>query len=241
MSMEIDLYNIDYHFASPIFSYKRPDFLSSVKKIFNEYVDRAKEKQTDKVYPGIMTELMSNDDRIVDFVRYINNIAWDVLDRQGYDMSNLNTYSDIWGQFHPYSSSMERHFHGAGTQLTGFYFLDTPPDSSTTFFHDPRSAKVYGNLPIKVNTPLTPAYNDIFYAPEPGDLIFCNAWLEHSFTRNRSMLPFNFIHINVNIIAKDNSLNYNANPVDNNTTVDNNNSKSTEISWKLPESGPVIV
>jgi hypothetical protein len=187
-----------------------------------------------------MTEEMSNDDRIEDFVRYINNMAWDVLDRQGYDMSNFNTYSDIWGQYHPFTSSMERHFHGAGTQLTGFYFLDTPPDSSTTFFHDPRSAKVYGNLPIKANSPLTPAYNDVYYKPEPGDLIFSNAWLEHSFTRNRSNLPFNFIHININILMKDVTQTPSTNIVDNNTTV-NNNSKSTEISWTLPESGPVIV
>jgi hypothetical protein len=76
--------------------------------------------------------------------------------------------------------------------------------------------------------------------PEPGDLIFSNAWLEHSFTRNRSNLPFNFIHININILMKDVTQTPSTNIVDNNTTV-NNNSKSTEISWTLPESGPVIV
>jgi hypothetical protein len=201
--MEIDLYEKDYHFSSPIFRHKRPDFLPSVKAVFSEYVDNIKKEYSDNVYPGIMTHEMSNDDRIENFVRYVNNIAWDILDRQGYDMSNFNTYSNIWGQYHPYTSSMEKHFHGSGSQLTGFYFLDTPPESSTAFFHDPRSVKVYSNLPVKADGPLTPAYNDVYYIPEPGDFIFSNSWLEHSFTRNKNLLPFNFIHINVNILLKE--------------------------------------
>ena len=181
-----------------------------------------------------MTELINDDNRIEDFVRYVNNISWDILDRQGYDMSSFGTYSYIWGQYHPYTSSMERHNHGAGTQLTGFYFLDTPPDSSVLDFHDPRSAKVYGNLPIKPNNPLTPAYNDVYYIPEPGDLIFSNAWLEHSFVRNRSQLPFNFIHININILqdasAEGNNSNINS---------DSDNNAPVHINWNTTE--PVIV
>jgi len=112
----------------------------------------------------------------------------------------------MWGQYHPYSSSMEKHSHGYGAHLTGFYFLDTPDDSSTMYIHDPRSVKVHSDLPIRESLDLTLAHSTVYYTPKPGDLVFTNSWLEHSFTRNASKQPYNFIHINVSVVPRQNAL-----------------------------------
>jgi uncharacterized protein (TIGR02466 family) len=205
MNLEIDSFDIDYHFASPVFRYKKPEFLTSVNTVFNNYLNSIRQqKQTSDLYPGIMTEIMSGDERIEDFVKYISDISWDVLNKQGYDMDQFYTdASEMWGQHHPYASSMEKHSHGAGTQLTGFYFLNTPSDSSAMYIYDPRAVKAYSNLPIRDGEALTSAHTSVYYNPLPGDLIFTNSWLEHSFTKNASKQPYNFIHINVKVVPRE--------------------------------------
>jgi hypothetical protein len=100
---------------------------------------------------------------------------------------------------------MEHHIHGLDVQLCGFYFLDTPDDSSRVFFHDPRAVKVYAGLPERSSDVLTSAHNMVYYIPKPGDIFFTNAWLAHSFSRNASQQPFNFIHINVRVMYKENT------------------------------------
>ena len=206
MKLEIDSYDIDHHFASPVFRYNKPEFLNSVRPVFQEYINRIKhEKYPSDPYPGIMTEILSKDERIEDFLKYVSDISWDVLNKQGYNMDMFYTdASEMWGQFHPRTSSMEKHSHGLGTYLSGFYFLETPEDSSTMFIHDPRSVKIHSDLPIRDGNELTFAHPSVYYNPSPGDLIFTNSWLEHSFSRNASHQPYTFIHMNVKVVSRQN-------------------------------------
>jgi hypothetical protein len=204
MKYEIDNFAIDNHFSSSVYRVHKPEFLDIVRPVFNDFLEISKREQDpNPVYPGIMTGLISEDERATPFVQYVSNISWDVLDRQGYDMSNFYTNAmEMWGQHHPYRSSMENHIHGSSTQLVGFYFLDTPSESSSLSIHDPRAVKVYASLPVKESNKCLSSYNIITYSPEPGDLIFTNSWLAHSFTRNVSQTPYNFIHINVSVVSR---------------------------------------
>lgn len=204
MTLEIDNFDIDYHYATPIFRFNKSEFLESVKTVFSEHVEKAKkDKNTDDPYPGIMTEIISGDERIEDFAKYVSDISWDVLNKEGYNMDLFYTdASEMWGQFHPRFSSMEKHSHGYGNYLTGFYFLDTPVDSSQMYIHDPRAVKLHSDLPMRESDNITFATQSIYYEPKPGDIIFINSWLEHSFTRNKSNLPYNFIHINVRLVPR---------------------------------------
>jgi hypothetical protein len=206
MELEIDKFNVDLHFASPVFRHTKTEFLDIVRPVFNEYVERLKkDKDKNDPYPGIMTEFLSLDERIEPFLKYVSDISWDVLNKQGYDMDLFYTdASELWGQHHPFTSNMEKHSHGQGTYLTGFYFLDTPENSSQMHIYDPCPTKTILNLPIRQTEELTIGHSSVYYEPKPGDLIFTNSWLEHSFTRNASQLPYNFIHINVRIIPRQN-------------------------------------
>jgi hypothetical protein len=206
MNLNLDLYTVDNHFSSSVTRANIPEFLSTVKPVFEEYVKRSNSNQVNRnpVYPGIMTELLGADERIESFVQYVSDISWEILNHQGYNMDLFYTdASDMWGQYHPYSSNMEQHTHGRGVQLCGFYFLETPANSSKMFIHDPRSAKVQIGLPERQSDSITHAHSLINYTPEPGDLIFTNSWLSHSFSRNSSHLPYSFIHINVRVVNRD--------------------------------------
>jgi len=205
MALEINNFNVDYHFATPIFRYSKPEFLESVKTVFNEYINKIKhEKDTNDPYPGIMTELLSGDERVEEFLKYVSDISWDVLNKQGYNMDLFYTdASEMWGQYHPRTSSMEKHSHGQGSYLTGFYFLDTPVDSSKMFIYDPCVIKGILNLPLRQTEELTSAHSTVYYSPKPGDLFFTNSWIDHSFTRNVSELPYNFIHINIKVVPRE--------------------------------------
>ena len=195
----------DLHFTSSIYNAYKPEFISAIKPVFDEYVSiLKKDKDTNDVYPGIMTTLMNSDVRVEAFSRYVADVAWDILDSQGYNVDNFYTYIQaMWGQHHPRTSNMEQHSHGENSQLVGFYFIDVPDDSSQAFFYDPRAVKTYAGLPIKNTENLKTAHDSVYYVPKAGDFIITNSWLAHSFTRNKNTEPFNFIHFNIGVVAAD--------------------------------------
>jgi hypothetical protein len=201
MEYDFNNYAVDVHFPTLVYRNNRADFLHVLKPLFDEYVDKSEKiNSRDKIYPVIMTGDMANDERIINFSNYVAQIAWEVLNAQGYFMDSfLTTIRSIWGQNHGKYSSMDYHFHGDG-KLCGFYFIDTPENSSNLIIHDPKQTKIITGLPVRSSEKLTPAHDFVYYNPKPGDLFLTNGWLPHSFTRNGSDLPFNFLHINFDVI-----------------------------------------
>jgi uncharacterized protein (TIGR02466 family) len=109
-------------------------------------------------------------------------------------------FTEMWTQEHYKHSVMEQHVHGYGSQIVGFYFIETPENCSRVVFHDPRSAKIQIDLPEQDMTMATPASKMINFVPKPGLLVFANAWLAHSFTRHASEQPIKFVHFNVSVL-----------------------------------------
>jgi uncharacterized protein (TIGR02466 family) len=189
------------YFPTLIYTDKRPEFLDAVREVCDEYVEKAKADQDlNEIYPVYMTGSFYDDPRLAEFSQAVGQAAWDVLSGQGYNMNGLNTFfTEMWCQQHYKHSSMEQHVHGYGSQIVGFYFTQTPEDCSRVVFHDPRAGKVMINLPETDMSMATPASSMINFKPEPGMLIFTNAWLAHSFTRHASTDPIQFIHFNLGV------------------------------------------
>lgn len=108
-------------------------------------------------------------------------------------------FTEMWTQEHHKHSAMDAHVHGFGSQIVGFYFLETPEDCSRVVFHDPRAAKVQIDLPEQDVNMATPASKMINFQPKPGLMIFANSWLMHSFTRHASDKPIKFVHFNLTV------------------------------------------
>ena len=191
-----------HYFPSIVYSVKKPEFLEVVKTVSDEYLAKCREdqKEIDDIYPVVMTDNFYDDSRVKEFSKYVGQTAWDILQGQGYAMDQFNTqFTEMWTQEHHKHSLMEQHIHGYGSQIIGFYFLETPENCSRVVFHDPKAGKVQLNLPELNSSNATLASNMINFLPEPGMFLFTNSWLPHSFGRHAADEPIKFVHFNLTI------------------------------------------
>lgn len=188
-----------YYFPSPVYLTKKPEFLSIVNEVSEEALKRITHG-IHEIFPMHNTDSYANDPRLTEFCTYLWQTGWTILQGQGYDMVNFHVMVEaVWTQEHYKHSLMEQHVHGGGSQLVGFYFLETPENCSRAMFHDPRGGKVQINLPEAEISNATPASNIINFLPEPGMMIISNAWLPHSFGRHGSDKPLKFVHFNLGV------------------------------------------
>jgi uncharacterized protein (TIGR02466 family) len=195
---------VAYHFPCPIYIIERPDFLKAVNTVSEEALEVVKKAQTlNEIYPVHMTGNYFADPRMFEFTEFVGATAWNILNDQGYAMQNMGVaFTEMWTQEHYKHSSMEAHVHGFGSQIVGFYFLETPEDCSRVVFHDPRAGKVQIDLPEQDMSAATPASKMINFTPKPGMMIFANSWLMHSFTRHAAEPPIKFVHFNLTVIQQ---------------------------------------
>jgi len=193
---------VAYHFPCPIYIIERPDFLEAVNAISEETLEvQRKERDLNEIYPVYMTGNYFGDPRMAGFSEFVGATAWNILNEQGYAMQDKAVqFTEMWTQEHHKHSAMDAHVHGYGSQIVGFYFLETPEGGSNVVFHDPRAAKVQIDLPEQDVNMATPASKMINFTPKPGMMIFANSWLMHSFTRHAADLPIKFVHFNLTVI-----------------------------------------
>ena len=194
------------YFPCLVYLIERPDFLEIVSSVSEENLDvQRKERDLNEIYPLYMTNNYYADPRMENFSQFIGATAWNILNEQGYAMQDKAVqFTEMWTQEHHKHSAMDAHVHGFGSQIVGFYFLETPEDCSHVVFHDPRAAKVQIDLPEHDMNLITPATKMINFTPKPGLMVFANSWLAHSFTRHAADLPIKFVHFNVTVIPAQN-------------------------------------
>ena len=198
-----DELSVNMYFPTMVYTIEKPEFLEIVLAVANEDLKKQREAnpKLNSIYPVRMTGNLFGDPRMADFNQYIASTAWNILNAQGFNMPLFHTtILELWCQEHHKHSSMDQHAHGFGAQLIGFYFLETPKDSTRPVIYDPRSAKVQVNLPETNMSQVTAASNMINFEPKPGLLFFAPAWLQHSFTKHASNKPAKFIHFNIGVI-----------------------------------------
>ena len=195
---------VAYHFPCPIYIIERPDFLEVVNTVSEEVLKvRRKEGDLNEIYPVYMTDNYFGNPRMAGFTEFVGATAWNILSEQGYAMQDKAVqFTEMWTQEHHKHSAMDAHVHGYGSQIVGFYFLETPEGSSNVVFHDPRAGKVQIDLLEQDINKATPASKMINFTPKPGMMIFANSWLMHSFTRHAADLPIKFVHFNLTVIQQ---------------------------------------
>jgi uncharacterized protein (TIGR02466 family) len=193
---------VAHHFPCPIYIIERPDFLEAVNTVSEEALEvQRKERDLNEIYPVYMTQNFFGDPRMAGFSEFVGATAWNILNEQGYAMQDKAvSFAEMWTQEHYKHSAMDAHVHGYGSQIVGFYFLETPEGGSNVVFHDPRAAKVQIDLPEQDMNMATPASKMINFTPKPGMMIFANSWLMHSFTRHAADKPIKFVHFNLTVI-----------------------------------------
>lgn len=195
---------VAYQFPCPIYIIERPDFLEAVNEVSNENLEiQRKAQEIDEIYPVLMSANYFADPRMAAFTEFIGSTSWNILNEQGYAMQDKAVqFTEMWTQEHYKHSAMDAHVHGFGSQIVGFYFLETPENCSSLVFHDPRAGKVQIDLPEQNISMATPASKAINFTPKEGMMIFANSWLAHSFTRHAAEQPIKFVHFNLTVIQQ---------------------------------------
>jgi uncharacterized protein (TIGR02466 family) len=191
-----------HYFASPVYVVQKTDFLGAVNTVSARYEEASREHKKDGKYVNLMTGSYAHEPELEEFSRYVSQTAWNILASQGFAMDQMVTYfTEMWTQEHNQLSTMDTHVHGGGTQISAFYFLDMPVNGSKFVIHDPRPGKVIVNLPETDTSKITLGSHQIVFTPSVGTMIFTNAWLPHSLTKNMSTGPVRFVHMNLSVAA----------------------------------------
>lgn len=198
----------DYSFfPTTIYKISKPEFHKELLDISDNSLKETKKLLKQQGIEHLdplcdMSENMIFEPRIQMFADYVIASARNILESQGYDLTNQEVIlTSIWAQEHYRYSDMAQHIHaneGLGvTQMVGFYFLDVNEFGSQMVLHDPRPSKVITDLPLRNPKDISLGSSMIYIRPDIGDLFLTNSYTPHSFTKNFSDKSVKFLHINI--------------------------------------------
>ena len=205
-------------FATTFYYVQDKQWLKSLNKISDRYIKEsapfwkekidARNKRIEKDIKDFgfvhHSDSMIGDPGMKNFSKHIKQTAWNILDSQGYDLTNYEIkFNDLWvqdfakhgGGFH------DTHVHG-NSHVSGFYFLKCSPHTSFPYLHDPRHGKHMMDLPEKNENFIGPSTKKINYAVTPGSLLLFNSFVPHQFPVDIGKAPFRFIHFNLQAVFK---------------------------------------
>ena len=132
------------------------------------------------------------------FVNFVMQQMWNILNWQGYNLDGrIPMLQECWVQEFPEEGGFhDIHIH-SNNIISGFYFLKCGKETSRPHFHDPRPGKTMVDIIPKDKTKVTPASSQIHYPVRPGQFIFFNSWMPHSYSHQKGKDKFRFIHFNM--------------------------------------------
>ena len=173
--------------------------ISNAKKLIDERNKKFKIDVKDHGMSYHSGAEMYKDERFHNFELLIRNTARNILENQGFDLSNYSIdYTEMWIQKFAYEGGghQDTHVHW-DNHISGFYFVECSERTSKPVFHDPRAGRMMLNLPIKDHSKLCPAMERQIIPVKPGTLLLFNSWLPHQFSVDNGIDPFRFIHFNL--------------------------------------------
>jgi uncharacterized protein (TIGR02466 family) len=198
----------NHFFNTPIYFCEKKEWIEKLNQISNPYILEAKQKNKTSNKKDFAIVHHSNslieDINFKEFMNYINSNAFDILNNQGFDLTNyLLATTELWVQ--EFASlgggNHTPHIHWNG-HISGFYFLKCSDKTSYPVFHDARPGRMMNLLPEKDTSKITLASSLIITKPIPGDFIFFNSYLQHEFVVDPGIDPFRFIHFNIQAFSK---------------------------------------
>ena len=205
----------EHYFSSPIYFIDKPEWVKGFNTASDAYIKQARLNNRDEIkkrnknygnkgehaWVHHSTTLIG-DPQFKVLQDYIGSTAWNLLDGQGFDLSNHTIYiTELWVQEFSKDGgghhSLHTHYNG---HISGFFFLKASDVTSRPIFEDPRPGHVMNLLPQKDPSKITGASNQVNYIAKPGRLIFFNSYLPHMYSVDNGYEPFRFIHFNLQAV-----------------------------------------
>ncbi len=200
----------NYYFPSPISVEEKPEFINSLNKASNKFINSSKkdEKKYIKTYGDFGRSYhsiqLTKENDFIDFRNYVGEKSLVFLNDMGYDMSHYETiFTELWVQeFAKKGGHHSAHVHW-NQHVCGFYFLKCSDKTSYPIFHEPKTGARATKLKMKQDIKGIWPGHDLFHLkPKPGTLIIFPGYLEHEFSIDHGLEPFRFIHWNIQAVPK---------------------------------------
>jgi hypothetical protein len=181
------------YFPAIVYRDERPDLLDTIAKNFNKLLlENTHSPENNYI---VQTSNLVNNVDLRAVADYILLSSVDILKSQGYVTDKYDFYiQGLWAQEIKKSGSTNIHVH-KNSQISGWFFVETPVDGSYPIFYDTRLNKSMVELDFVYSNEITNAANTIhFNNIVPGTVIFGNSWMNHQLSYNNSELPTRCIH-----------------------------------------------
>ena len=213
----------EVYFGSPIYTINKPEWLNQTNKVCDDYIreayniesprmkerkqilnekDLAKVKDHGLSYHSLP---LTNNPELKDLQEFIGNTAWNIMDSQGFDMSQYTIFfKEFWVQEFSKNGGgyHDTHIH-SDSHISGFYFLKCSDKTSYPLFHDPRPGALMTKLILKDDSQISLGQDLVNYKPKPGTMIFFNSYLPHQYIVDDGIEPFRFIHFNLHAVRNE--------------------------------------
>tara|TARA_R100001463_G_scaffold1835_4_gene7847 strand:+ start:1648 stop:2337 length:690 start_codon:yes stop_codon:yes gene_type:complete len=227
-----DILDTQNYFSCPVYSIEKPEWVAKIDKACDKHIkaaykrekpklDKRKKELGTKHWNAIKDHGMSyhssgieTDPALKEFVDYCGQTAWNLLDGQGFKMSDYQMFfTECWVQeFSKHGGGHHNaHIH-SDNHISGFYYLKCSKNTSLPIFHDPRPGALMTGLKQKDKLKISYASDQVHYIPKPGTLIFFNSYMPHQYSVHDGYDDFRFIHFNIQAVrneivqgAKDNA------------------------------------
>jgi hypothetical protein len=178
------------YFPSSVYRDEQPEWVDYTKQVVQTYYDTVASNNTVD-----QTHYMANNPKLRFLADYFLLSAEAILREQGYDVDKYVLYlAGMWGQDLKCNGSTDVHIHKS-SQISGWFFLETPEGGSYPVYHEPRMNKQMIELDYVQGPALTSASSLVhFNNVKPGTVIMANSWMRHQLTYNTSKEQTKSIH-----------------------------------------------
>ena len=193
------------YFKTPVYYLNDTSWIENLNINCDKHILDALKNNKDCFKSVYHSSSLAEDDNFKEFIKFICNISYKILDEQGY---NMNLYSliisDLWVQEFSKKGGGNHNSHiHSNSHISGFYFLKCSSKTSFPIFHDSRLNKKMIQLKEKDEKLNTDSSEKINVTSAPGLFVFFNSYLEHEFIVDNGIEPFRFIHFNLQAIQKE--------------------------------------
>ena len=189
--------NRDLHFASPIYTEYKPEWVDKLNILCDDYINTPK-----NIGDSFCSTSLIDDENFNEFHGYIAEKSKWVLDDIGYDLSDYGiVYNESWVQEFSLEGGGNHLYHThSNSHISAFYFLHCTVNTSKPAFQDPRTSHLANKLPLKNKNSTDIGQTTIHYPTKPGTLLLFPSYLSHGYTIDWSKEKFRFIHVNLQAI-----------------------------------------
>ena len=202
-------FNVADSFKCPIYLGKKSEWVKDLNKASDPIIarvrktwkDKLKKKEINHLPNSYHSESIWAYPAFKKLASFILQQSWNILHWQGYQLKDrIPMLTELWVQEFPEEGGFhDIHVHG-NNHISGFYFLKCNEKTSHPVFHDPRPGKTMTDLMMREPGKLNYGSSQMHYKVKPGDFMFFNSYMPHSYVHHKGKEKFRFIHFNMQAV-----------------------------------------